>query len=370
MMSLKTPPVNGQPAVTLETISNAWKGRQDRIQSARFTWTERETVTKGYLSNLVGSLPLGQQRLKDMGIQPGEVVPPQDITYDVPASLCLDGAKVRYTRDSRQWSAKQKAYVIEPSHMAFDGKIGKTFLPVGSSYAPWPQGTIQRRNPNANPLHLSPLVMTFRAFSSEMRVFDIETLELTGRRSMIDGKSCLELQRQSANHLLQLWVDPTRDYVMVRYLTTKGQRPSTKIDVSYRQDLGNGWIPEKWDVVMFDSDGKVRESTRAKMNKSQINESVEPEGFDIKFPPGTYVVDYSDPKAEINYIVKEGDNKRMILPNEMGASYQQIIDSSPGEALGKTKKPLLYWLVILAAVVTVTTAGILYYKKVIQRNHT
>lgn len=104
LFALNGPSVQGQ-APSLETIAKAWRDRQDRVRSARFEWTERETLTKGYLTNIVTE-PF---RLKYMGIDPGSVVPPDDVTHDVKASMLLDGEKLRSTRDDRQWDAKIKS---------------------------------------------------------------------------------------------------------------------------------------------------------------------------------------------------------------------------------------------------------------------
>jgi hypothetical protein len=358
-MTLIQASVPGQTAVTLETIAKAWQDRQGRVRSFRFVWTERQTNTKGFVTNLVDE----PERLKQMGIPPGSVVPPEDVTFEVPSSICIDGNKVRYTRDDRQWSAKEKAYVLQPYMTVFNGELGKTFHSKGASYAPWPQALIQGRFPDARALYLSPLFMTFRACAPEFRSFDIQTLVLTGRRAVIDGKSCLEVERQLGSYVERVWIDPSRDYVVVRALSSNTEHPRTKIDIAYRKDADSGWVPEKWDILMFYASGKLQQSMRAKVTSYQINPPVELSEFDIEFPAGTRVKDIRDPNSPVDYIVKENDKKRMILPEEIGATYEQMIRSEPGQALGKRPQSFPFWSVALACVVAAMAGGLLLWRK-------
>jgi hypothetical protein len=365
---------HGQTGITIEKIAKIWRDRQERLKSVQLTWTERETVPKGAVSSFLLSA-LGAddatRRMKDMGIEPGEVIPPIDTTFDVAVSLSLDGEKVRHVRDDQQWSAKAKSFVAQPETTVFDGATGKTFRPVAATWMSWPSGIVKARNPIGSSLYLSPVMMSFRPFHTEMRLFDVESLVLTGRRAMVDGNWCLEALQRMQTYEQRVWLDPSRDFVMVRFLSTQKERLTRKIDVRYRQHSPSLWLPDSWEIVMFHPDGKLERSMRGTLASCEINLPLEAQEFEIEFPAGTRVVDLSDPKHETDYIVREGGAKRMILPGEIGATYEQIINSRPGEALGKGKSSLLsLGFLGAAAVAIVATVCLLWRRGVFRKRPT
>lgn len=352
----------GQGAVTIETIVKAWKEREEQVRSARFVWTEKETITRGFVTKLVGSLPMSERRLRDMGISPGSVVPPEDTTYDVPSSLCLDGSKISYSRDAQQWSAKERAFVVQPSLAVFDGALGKTLASKGTTYMPFPQAQIRSGPPPVSTLSLSPLITAFRPFHNKLRIVDIQSMILTSRRATIMGRPCMELEQRSGSSVQRIWVDPSRNYNLACYIVMDNERMRSKVDVEYRKGDGGRWLPEKWDVQMLDLGGKLETAARGKLTKHEINVSVDPGEFDIEFPPGTRVHDVRNPKSPVDYIVKEGTKKRMILPEERGVTYEKLIDSEPGSTGGNKKSSFLTSPVGIATIVLIVAGGMLLWR--------
>jgi hypothetical protein len=351
--------VKAQPARNLQPIIKAWQDRQDRVQSARFSWIETETVVKGYITNFLAD-PIGAKKLEQMGIPAGSIVPPTDMSYKVPSSLCLSDVKVRYAREDQQWSAKENGFVVQPYLVVFDGDIGKTLLRTGTPYTPWPSGTIQRRNLAASSLYLSPLIMTFRAMQPDLRLFNLEKMLGGGHMATIDGTSCVEFEARSGNSLERAWLAPSRQWTLLRYLTIVSEQPRTKVDIHYRNDLREGWIPQRWEVSSFGPQGKLERSMRATMTSCEINAHLEREEFDIVFPAGTHVADLTDPKRRSTYIVREGDRKRTILPSEIGASYEELVSSEP-------RNRLLSWPLLSSLAVGVSAAALLLWRRRILR---
>lgn len=352
----------GQGAVTIETIVKAWKEREEQVRSARFVWTETETITRGFLTKLVDSLPMGQQQLKEMGIPPGSVVPPEDSTHDVPSSLCLDGDKISYSRDARQWSAKEQAYVVQPKLAVFDGELGTTLATKGTTYMPWPYAQIRSGPPAVSTLYLGPLMTAFRPFHNRMRIVDIQSMIPTSRRATIMGRPCMELEQRSGSSVQRIWVDPSRNYNLVRYIVMDNERMRSKVDVEYRKGDGGRWLPEKWDIQMLDLSGKLETAARGKLTKHEINVSVDPGEFNIEFPSGTRVHDVRNPKSPVDYIVKEGTKKRMILPEERGVTYDELINSEPGQTGGNRKSSWLTGSVGIALIVLIVAGGMLVWR--------
>lgn len=207
--------VYGQQGRGLETISEAWKKREAQVRSLKINWVEKHTVAKGSLSDFL--MDLDPRRLEQMGIKPGTTIPPEDVTFEIPCAVYIDGTRMRHERDDRQWSAKEQAYVVEPYVTTYNGQTGKHFRPSGSSYTPWPTAIVRSNCPEANSLYLSPLFMTFRASVPLFRLFDLETMKATNRSLKIKGRACVEWERRSGDHYQKIWLDPSRDWVLVMY---------------------------------------------------------------------------------------------------------------------------------------------------------
>ena len=323
-----------QPAPTIEAISKAWHNREDRSQTVRAAWTESVTLPKGSVSDMYATLGrMAIPRLKEMGIGPGDIIPPTDTTFDIAASLILDGNKVRLTREDRHWSPKSRSFVTEPETLVFDGKVGTAFSPTGVSYAPYPQATIQKRHPVGNSVNLISLVMTFRPFSSQMRQFDIDSFVVSGSRR-ITGRQYVELQRRVGAREETLWLDPAQGFSVRRYLDLQNGFVRTKVEVSYRADTICDWIPEAWSIISQDAKGKLQRSTQAKLQSCELGMPVGSDAFEIELPVGTSVLDRTSSHHE-DYIQLDAGRKRPILPEDRGATYDQIVTSNAGEAFGK-----------------------------------
>jgi hypothetical protein len=321
-----------QPSPTLETIRQAWEDREQRVRTVKIEWVERMTIAKGYLSSLFADIPSARE---DVGIPAGAVVPPLDTTFDVPSSMTLDGAKLRYTRNDQQWSSKVNGYVLQPEICVYDGDVGKSLLPNGTPSTPYPSAIVRRANPAARFVHMMPILMTYRALLPSFRGFNVESMEPTGGRAIIDNNTCVELQETGSGNTLRIWLDPSLGYVMVRYLSLVQDHVRCKLDIRYVNGPDRNPVPKEWSFAWFTRDGKLESAASATVTKFEIDAAVNGGDFELEFPPGTLVNDSTNPKSEVNYIAKERGKKRNIPREEMRATYEQLIASEPGNALGK-----------------------------------
>lgn len=319
--------------VSLETIAKAWMQRQEATKSAKFTWTKRTTIPKGFLTSVLPG-PLGEKRLLEMGIPKGSTVPPDDTTFELPVKLFVEGLKLRYEYEDRDWSVKESKYVKGYKISSFDGKVCKSLCPEGTTTHSHPQGHVRKEanHYEGRSMMLAPILMHFRSQVPVMSVYPIGELEVTGRTAVIDGHRCVELQHPPRGMALErLWVDATRDYVIVRCLDTNGDQTTLKLDVQFTRDKVHGWLPTGWDYVAYNVQGKLTSLVKAMVTSYEINTPIEASEFDIVFPPGTSVI---DDKSNQHYVIKSDGVPRPILRQDLGASHQQLMSTAPGEAFG------------------------------------
>ena len=215
---------------------------------------------------------------------------------------------------------------------------------------PWPQGRLHNSARSIDPFfnRLTPVLMTFRGQSLRLSPVMLEQFELTGQKVVVDGRPCIEL-KSGSTATKRMYVDPSQEYVIVRYLDSyldgNKNKISHKTDVQFKQDKVHGWIPEGWKSTWF-WDEDVDLSIEATIKHHELNAAVSAAEFDIEFPPGTVVVNML---TNERHVIKATGEKRPVLREEQGLSYEQVINSEPGEILGERKA---HWTFSLPAIIT------------------
>ncbi len=339
--------VQAQSDPSVGAIAKAWQDRQDRIRSFRFSSTHRETVAKGAKSRL-WALFGDKRALEQMGISLDQIVPPTDTTFEFSASLLVDGNKIKFSHDRSQWSSKAKTFVPQPEVSVVDGNVGKHLFSEGSPYTAVPSATVHGTSRIEPTRTLTPFFMTFRPMI--LGPFKISEFSLTGRRDVIDGKRCLELQRNKGDSIRRLWVDPSRGFLIIRSVNTRNERVRSRGNYEYRQHASGEWVPSQWDLVTFGNDGSFQESVRASVNSYSLNESIEPAQFELEFPKGTHVVSEAKGGGRELYIVGPAGSKLSVR--------RQTSDDEMGRD-GRTS-----WKVPLAIVCAIVSGTALFWNRV------
>ena len=309
----------------LEDIIQAGQRRQERVKSLHFVWSQRVTDAKG-------------SRTLPKSIDPsGTVIPPRDTTYDMRPELYIDGEKMRYTHEDPQWSKTEQTFISCGYTASFDGELLKILFDKAAPDKLYPSGSIRaaKKHFSVGEIHLRPLLMTFRAADPKMRPLDLSQMELSGRLMRIQGHTCSEMQLQqpASTGVSQLWVDPSRHFVIPRYVVTNKGKVIYQIDVDFIEDAQAGWVPSSWKVVANLPSGEMRSSARSKIIKYEINPAIPANHFDIAFPLGAHMENFVTGET---YIIKKDGSKRQIERAELGLTYEQLDSSRPGELVGQS----------------------------------
>lgn len=219
---------------------------------------------------------------------------------------------------------------------------------------------LDRSNPVPCPAALIPLAVTFRPFVPDLCSDKFSKARLTGSRSLIGGRSCLDLEYRDSNSVRRVSVDPARNYVVVRVIDLQGERALGSVSIDYRPDASLGWVPSAWNITDLNTKtGTLRYSRQGTVTSCEINPTVAPTEFVVDFPPGTLVYDRSD---KSDYMIREGGRKRKILPEEVTLTYDQLLKSDTGEAHWNPRYWLISWKYGLAFVVLLIAGGLLIWR--------
>jgi hypothetical protein len=258
-----------------QLVKTKWEERYGKINSIEFTLEIKESIDKGFFSAFPGPrLP---------GMVPGAVLPMQDAFHESKRRYVIDGQKL-YTEFSGAVYVMEEGWCDRHEKQAFDGnetrelseyKVGEVKL----------QGRIQAgrhlmgtETVDANPIKcwLGPL------WGSQ---FDLENVKGVANLDAMPDE-IVEAQYQNK---YKISFDPTCDYMLAGINAVRDGKGWT-LEVVNGIHENTLWYPMYWKFVQdFNGVKRVHEFT---LKNLKINPKVEPGQFDIKFPAGTYVLDY------------------------------------------------------------------------------
>jgi hypothetical protein len=273
-----------------DALGQAWQRRQDAVATARFEWQSDRGD---------GSTPFA-------------------------SSFLFDGRKCRYTthHDGEYLST-------------FDGNRGMRWHAGRGGGGPVGTGAIlsQPVFDDALNVHLKAITLCLRPLDPN---FDggapLSDFEIVSRDDAVDGRSCMLLrQRADAskhNVVFLLYVDPERDFVVLRWATEVDGKLWAQLDIAYAQDAVIGWVPSGWNLFM--PRGTNPERYTCTVTDYALNEPLSDKLFVIDFPPGTYVVNRASGEQ---YLLRDGGEKRFIAPAEKGrATWGELMATDYGKA--------------------------------------
>jgi hypothetical protein len=145
------------------------------------------------------------------------------------------------------------------------------------------------------------------------------------------------------------WVDPARDFLLVRFTTERAGKLGHQVDIEYAMDDSNGYIPNKWSIMVLNASGGLSFTEEAKLTTYEINPEIKSDLFDLDFPIGSWVTNNREEGKDgkpTEYIIRPNGEKRIILPQERGASYEELLGSASGMLRPLTKRNIAVWVYI------------------------
>ena len=271
--------------------------------------------------------------------------------------MIVDGKQLRFREGGQSVNAASTEAVPFERVAVFDGTNGINYVSVsGDSY---PLGRLESKDPTRAFQYVGsrPVTLAFRGhdwITNRLRDRDDVTLDSTA----IDGQECLVLSGlhdpADPASAYTLWLDPESKYSVTRVDHTYGGTLRHRIDIVYDRSSGNGAIPVGWKRLHWSPDGMLRMSVDTRVTDYEINPKLSSETFTIQFAPGTYV---RDRRSGEQYIVREGGQKRVVLPSELraGAGYQDLLNSETGKVFRAPNRSR-FWMPLMVANLIVIAA--------------
>jgi hypothetical protein len=293
-------------------IEKVWKMREERFRAVDVAWTAQQTYTKGSIP------PIFNPGKKNAG-----PFPAQDVVFDFPAKLSLQGSKARYERRSQIWDARTERFHKKNLLSTFNGDHTKdcTLEYEGRDY---PLGVIKSKGKffYSATLELRPLLLFFRPGDPALGGIDVSSFVVMNQASKVGKVSCVHVRINAEEDSEQMWLDPARDYLVLLEVAFTGKAPRKRVEIRYREDSTHGWVPEGWTFFTQKSTGLLRTGQSATITSLVVGESHPAKHFDLEFPPGCRV---SDTLEKREWIVRQDDSKRIISDEEKFMPYVEIV---------------------------------------------
>jgi len=274
---------------SLDAIFKAWSTRQENTQSARFELSRRLSTRKFDLE-----ATLSEETTDDASDDSNKSPKPANlITVEQKLTLLFDGERVGYEVDTEG----AKALDMPPRYQStFDGTSSQMY---GAIEPDDPKlgtgGGIITDRPHAFDMDstgIRPMLLAIRAFHPALGRVKPSVYRMSPDQGQIGDVSCLIVEHAGDQQPHKYyWVDPARDYVILREHETYNGVDRIRKDITYQHDETHGWIPRGWKIVNLDENGELIESVDTTVTDYAINVPIPLSEFQIEYPDGTHVTD-------------------------------------------------------------------------------
>jgi beta-lactamase regulating signal transducer with metallopeptidase domain len=242
---------------TFAAIEAAWARRQARFKSFKFSWKRKSADSK-------------------------------TSTH----TLCVDGVRfaTSYLNADRKplrfaTGAKTGPGYPADTRLVFDGTTTTVLLitdirKLVTIHAGLRDRDLQHMGDRALLDALRPLV-------PQLGGIDLSKFRVAPGGGQIGEAHCVIIQtEENGGRQKSYWLDPARDYLLLREHRTQNGEDRMRVDLSYRSDPRLGWVPTGWTYAFAASDGAADTVT-----DSIINQPLPASEFEIKIPEGAQVRD-------------------------------------------------------------------------------
>jgi hypothetical protein len=185
-----------------------------------------------------------------------------------------------------------------------------------------------------------PLVIHYRPFNRFYSPINDVAYSLDSKVELLNGRECRRLYPETPSRVEhRYWVDPRRDWIVIRMETYYARKLASRIDVQYAEAPDANWVPQAWTHSLY-RDAQLTETSTATVLNTETDAELPNSAFVVEFPTGTLVTDRLNSKPVV-YLVRANNGKRIVTPEERRhrLQYERYINTESGEAVDLSDPP-------------------------------
>ncbi len=263
-----------QPAKpVIEQIEDAWKVRGEKVKSAEVEFEVKSVFGRGALRD-----------------PSGKAVPENETATKYVAKFFLAEATIRMEKEGTGWDGKEFGQIRSVTVCSEQGVRGFRDL-IGTTSV-----VTVTKGPNyfeafADPF--GPLTRHLRGNGpGPIVAFRLGDFQVISAPAVIRGVLCTTLEARSATGDVEtLWLDGTRDWLVVRSQYGHNDRRSVICDFDYAVNDQIGHVLSKWNIRLLNAKRAPEASYDHTVLRTVLNKGTQELSREIAFPVGARVLD-------------------------------------------------------------------------------
>lgn len=278
--------------LTVDRILEAWKQRQTRIKSAVVTWES--------------TIVIGMDSLTDrLSRQVEPQSPPCDVDTKSATRFVISGDNTRYEGTGDEWVTREMRLIpFKSTSVVKEGLFRRLF----ESKERQPNGTISRgdQDPDVDAITSNAVWMYVRGYRFATGRFRLRDFKINHSAVVkVRGRQCVELiHTRPGDRVHTFHVTLDGEHLPVQYQAKDGDKVIWHQGIDYKYDkVLKADVPHKWEFVDTKPSGKLVYSSTSTVTSVSLNGEVAAGEFNLDFPVGTRVNDYTGAE-QLEYIIK------------------------------------------------------------------
>jgi len=256
---------------TLGAITAAWTRRQARYKSFKFSW-KRQAAERGASSHTVC-------------VDGDRFASQYQANWDMPVLQMS-------ANDRRPRRERSPTHSGHEFRVTFDGKTTTRYSISNGDAEPLVTLSAGHDDTAGQFPGDKYLLYTFRPMDRELRSIDLSKFKVAPGGGTIGDTPCVVIETDVVRGDQQsFWLDPARDYLVLREHWTLNGQDCQRVDLTYRPDPTYGWIPTAWVDANAGSGGSMGSACTDTVTNYSINQPVPNSEFKIEIPKGAQVND-------------------------------------------------------------------------------
>lgn len=256
--------------ITVIRIAEAWSRREAALRSGIIEWEEEEVSAPPMLPGRQAARPEA----------PG--APPSLLSAK--SRFVWSASGVAYERDGPIYHVDAGAHVPTVHRNTVHAGVQRDLKTPKDGSPAHAMRFSSRRLFSADDIHLMPVSSWVRGKSDGLGPFALKEYRLRSDVQVIGGRECRVLERASPGRMDLIYVDPSRDFVAVRYEVVVEGTTKVRYDVVY-DPASPHHAPSGWTSEVLNG-RKLRQRTKGRVTLSKLNCPVDDSLLEISFPEG------------------------------------------------------------------------------------